>query len=178
MAKQSASDEALGELLEAYLPVAYRFARWMLADHHAAEDVAQDAFLRAWKQRKSLRGVASGRAWLLRITANLCRDRLRRLKHPAGRPGPIAETTLVGRETPPDLLMQNEQMHAIRAAMQALPPRHREVLYLRSVERMKLREIAEVLDLTLANTKVCLSRARNSIRDQLREPRMLGEDGR
>src|SRR5687767_14908852 len=78
--------------LETWVPRVYRFALRLSRDPHAAADLTQDTFLRAWRHRGRLRDPRAVRGWLFRIAANLWRDRLRRGRSPVARAGPLDET--------------------------------------------------------------------------------------
>ena len=140
----------------------YRFAFHFLRNHQAAEDVAQEAMLRAWKNRESLKKVTSARSWLLRITSNLCRDYLRREA--------IKPTQNVAR--PNELLQRpstfdsesNEQLDQIKRAIDALPVDYRQVVYLASIEGLTINQIAEITGDRAGTVKVRLSRARAKLR--------------
>src|SRR5205823_15077281 len=78
--------------LEAWVPRVYRFALRLSNDPDAADDLTQETFLRAWRQRDRLRDQRAARVWLFRITANLWRDHLRRGRSPVARAGPLGGT--------------------------------------------------------------------------------------
>ena len=81
----------MSERLEEHLPGVYRFALRLTGNPHAAEDLTQEAFLRAWRQARQLRVPQAARAWLLRITMNVWRDQLRRGQSPVARAGPLGD---------------------------------------------------------------------------------------
>jgi RNA polymerase sigma-70 factor (ECF subfamily) len=152
------------EFLETWAPRVYRFALRLTRDIHAAEDLAQEALLRAWSRRRQLREPRAAHVWLFRITANLWRDQLRRA-------GPEREALVrdpIGQTPPPERhFSQQEELRLALAALDALPSRQREVLYLNACEDLSLLEIAHVLDITPQAAKASLSLARKKLRQQL-----------
>ena len=157
----------IDKLLEMHLPHVYRFALYLLRDHHAAQDVAQEAMLRAWKNRRQLRKASSARAWILQITANLCRDRLRRGQHGMERSVAI-DVELVGNEHEPiKAMLREEQQRLLLALINTLSPRERDVLYLHTVEQLSHAEIGQITQLSGGAVKVALSRARKNMRAKL-----------
>jgi RNA polymerase sigma-70 factor (ECF subfamily) len=76
---QEREDDRVAELLLAAVPEAHRLASWILRDPAGAEDAVQEALLRAWSRRRSIRfELSEPRRWFLRIVVNVCRDELRR----------------------------------------------------------------------------------------------------
>ncbi len=168
--------EEIRRLLEEHIPATYRFAMHFLGDHHAAQDVVQETMLRGWKNRTRLKNQASGRSWLLRITANLCRDRLRKQRHPASQTSKIDESEIESRESPTGDAIANEQITQIRAALAALPEHYRTVIHLYSIEKLSTAEIAKVTGDRVGAIKTRLSRARKQMREML-EKRGVFEEG-
>ena len=152
-----------------------------LGDHHASQDVVQEAMLRAWKNRKRLRRQSSTKTWLLRITANLCRDRIRRQKHPISQSSQFDEftgspRTTLHQDSPLNEVIERESLVTIRSAMSNLPPDYCTVLHLYSVETLSIAEIAKVLNEREGTIRVRLSRARQKLREALKELGILEVD--
>jgi RNA polymerase sigma-70 factor (ECF subfamily) len=154
--------------LEEWVPRVYRFALRLSNDPHAAEDLTQETFLRAWRQRDRLRNPGAVRVWLFRITANLWRDQLRRGRSLVARAGPL-EDTPAGRGSPERQVSGQEELGRALEAMAALPDRQREVLYLSACEGLASAEIATVLGISPDAAKASLSLARKRIRQQLHD---------
>ncbi len=153
--------------LEDWVPCVYRFALRLSNDAHAAEDLTQETFLRAWRRRGRLREPRALRVWLLRITANLWRDQVRRRRLPVARAGPLEEAPLAPAPTAERVLAGREDLARALEALAALPPRQREVLYLSACEGLTCAEVAEVLGLSTDAAKASLSLARQKLRQQL-----------
>ncbi len=157
------------QLLEQLVPPVYRFSlRLTRGDAHAAEDLTQETMLRAWRHQEKLRDDAPTRAWLFKVTANLWRDELRRQRAKnraaagSSRPGP----SRYGR--PPDRdLSQREELAGALRALDELPARQRQVLYLSACEGLSVTRIAEVLQIEAGAVKASLSVARQRLRRRL-----------
>lgn len=161
--------DVLQAMLETYLPVVYRFALRVLRDEHVAEDVAQECMLRAWRHRKKLRDPNVGRVWLLRITANLCRDHGRRKQRRGG--------TTVSLDCEPSslkphvdaTLQKREELERVMTEIDNLSPKRRQVLYLHAIEQLSHDEIATVLSMTNGSVRSTLAQARRALRERLAE---------
>ncbi|MTD12360.1 sigma-70 family RNA polymerase sigma factor [Nakamurella sp. YIM 132087] len=150
----------------------------MLGSFEEAEDLVQEAFLRAWRGRDTYAGRSTVRAWLYRIATNACLDALD--KRPR-RPGPDGEITWLQpypdelleqlpdrREGPEDVALARETVElAFIAAIQHLPPLPRAVLVLRDVLDCSVRETARLLETTEASVNSALQRARAGLRTAL-----------
>jgi RNA polymerase sigma-70 factor (ECF subfamily) len=157
------------ELLEEYVPRVYRLALRLTGDAHAAEDLTQETLLRAWRRLDRLRAPGAARVWLFRITVNLWRDQLRRGRSPVARAGKLADD-IAGRCVPPDrAAADQEAVRRALKAMEALPTRQRQVLYLNACEGLSAPEAAEVLGISPTAAKASLSLARKRLRDRLRD---------
>src|SRR5262245_45356360 len=153
--------------LEDWAPRVYRFALRLTADAHAAEDLTQETFLRAWPARGRLRDERALRVWLFRIAANLWRDRLRRDRSPIAQAAPLADGELGRQPSPERLAAARDELRRTLEALNALPPRQREVLYLSACEELSSAEIAEVLAMSRGAVKANLSLARKTMREVL-----------
>jgi RNA polymerase sigma-70 factor (ECF subfamily) len=138
-----------------------------------AEDVAQDALLRAFHRLHQYRGDAPFRAWLLRIVHNTALNTLNRrrvemspepLEDLAARGDPATRTQL----TPASELVGAERTRRLRTKIDALRGPHREVLVLRDLAGLSYEEIAEVTDMPIGSVKGRLHRARNELIELLR----------
>ena len=144
----------------------YRFAASMLRNGPESEDIAQEVMLRLWKRRDELSGIQSLEAWAMRATRNLAIDRTR---HSNWRTGDVdvlyahACKSLQADQR----VEQQEAVGAVFTHLEQLPATQRAVFHLREVEQQSYREIAEALDLSDAQVKVYLHRARKRLRETL-----------
>ena len=159
----------VSKLLEEWAPRVYRFALRLCNDPHAAEDLTQETFLRAWRQRARLRDPRAGGAWLFRITANLWRDRLRRRRCHVDQARPLEDDPLDRTPAPEQLASEREEFQRALDALRELPPRQREVLYLSACEGFSTVEIGEVLGIRADAVKASLWLARKTLRERLGE---------
>jgi RNA polymerase sigma-70 factor (ECF subfamily) len=161
----SGDRRAFDQLIIRHGPFALRVASRLVANAAVAEDIVQDAMLRAWSQAGRFDSRrASFTTWLYRIVVNLCIDYSRRK-----RPEPLPEAF-----DPPDLsataeesLQNADNSRALIAAMQTLPPNQRAALILIYQEDMSGLQAAQVLGVSVKAVERLLSRARAQLRDQL-----------
>ncbi len=138
-----------------------------MGESHAAGDLAQGARLRAWSGLQQLRDPRAARVWLFRITANLWRDQCRRVGSKRPPPEPLGDEPIARLPLPDELLSHQEELQLALQALDGLPARQREVLYLNACEEMPLVEIAEVLGISPDAAKASLSLARKKLRQRL-----------
>jgi RNA polymerase sigma factor (sigma-70 family) len=152
------------DALEEHLGTVYRYALRLTGKTEAAEDLAQETLLRAWQSRAKLRDARVARVWLLRIATNLWMDELRRGKF---RPRVLQNETPSFGPTPGTVANEKENVQRALAAMDQLPERQRQVLFLISCEGLSQSEVSEVLGITLTAVKANLSLARKEMRRRL-----------
>lgn len=141
---------------------AWSLARYLLRDPTDAEDVVQEAFIRLWEQREAM-SQSRVKPWLLRVTRNLCLDRLRR-RRPED---PVQESHLAGDNCPAAGLQRGETLARLQGAVQALDEPFRSLVLLRDVQQHSYDEVAAMTELTLPQVKTYLHRARRKLREQL-----------
>jgi RNA polymerase sigma-70 factor (ECF subfamily) len=163
--------ERFDQAILPHLGAAYNLARWLTRDDHDADDVVQEACLRAYQFLDGFRG-GDGRAWLLRIVRNTCYTWLERNrpreppaafdedKHGGARPGPGPEAPLV----------QGEDRELLRRALAELPQEYREAIVLRELEGLSYKEIAAVTGAPLGTVMSRLARARERLHERLARP--------
>jgi RNA polymerase sigma-70 factor (ECF subfamily) len=152
------------ELLVEHLDAAHNLARWLMRNETEAEDLVQEAYLRAISHFTGFRG-GDGRAWLLTIVRNTCYNRLRR-RGPSGQYTDFDEGVhSVGRQTPnPEaVLLLAERTELVRKSLAELPADYREVLVLRELEQLSYSEIASIAGIPLGTVMSRLSRARQQL---------------
>lgn len=136
--------EAFGSLVAAHRPAVVRVARGILGDEAAADDVAQEAFLRLHESIARFRGDAGLGTWLYRTTLNLCRDRMRatRRRRAVRLADGRTDDALRVWESPDAAVDTERARAAVRRAVERLPPEQREVVVLRFLHDMPYAEIA------------------------------------
>ena len=159
-------------IIRLYWPRIFRFALASLRDRDAAQTVAQDCFLKAYRGRERFRGEASLLTWLMQIAVNLVRDnaRNRRLQfwrrasaYPADSEA-VRNWIVDGEIDPEERILVKEQVDAVWSATARLPARQRTVFLLRYVEEIELLEIAAITGLKEGAVKVHLYRALRFVR--------------
>jgi RNA polymerase sigma factor (sigma-70 family) len=157
---------AFEALVERHRDVVVRVAA-RIAGREEAEDVSQDAFLRAFHRLGRFRADASFRAWLLQITHNAAIDHISRR-----RPEPVEEVAEDHEQTvarlPAERLESRERMARLERKLRGLSPEARAVLVLRDIEGLSYEEIAAITQAPLGTVKVRLFRARRDLIGMLR----------
>jgi len=156
------------QLVLPHLSAAYNLARWLTRNDHDAEDVVQEAVLRAYRFFDGLRGEP--KPWLLAIVRNACFTWLQ-----ANRPADtvafnesIAEFLPTEDDGPEDQAMRNCDRKMLNAAIAALPAQFREVLILRELEDLSYKDMARVADVPIGTVMSRLARARRLLAQSLR----------
>jgi RNA polymerase sigma-70 factor (ECF subfamily) len=151
-----------------HLDAAYNLARWLTRNDHDAEDVVQEACLRAQKFFGGFHG-SDGRAWMLRVVRNTCYTWLARNrprapaiafnddKHSAADPG----------ASPLSLALRGENVQMLRQAVEQLSPEFREVIVLRELEGFSYKEIAAIAQIPPGTVMSRLARARDQLQKAL-----------
>lgn len=155
-----------------HLSDAYTLARYLTRNDHDAEDIVQDAFLRAFTYRESYRGDSPGsaRAWLLQIVRHTAYSwRKKATRHDTSTEfDETQHSDAVADQHPEAALLRGATQDAIRSALDQLAPEFREVIVLREVEGMSYQEIGEVAGVPVGTVMSRLSRARNRLQQALR----------
>ena len=159
---------AFSELVRIYENKAYHLALRMVSNPEDAYDVAQDAFLAAWRGLPSFRGESGFSTWLYRLVSNAAIDHLRRTKHQRGNVSLDDEELNLDAPddspTPQEAAEENDLKDAVAAGLKELSDDHRTVLVMREVQELSYEEIAESLQLDLGTVKSRISRARTHLR--------------
>ena len=153
--------------VDEYQDQAWTLARYLLKDSAEAEDAVQEAFVKLWKHQQRI-DPERIRPWLMKVTRNLCLDRLRRRRptqewedwqQPDDAHGPLQD------------VQQHELGEWLKHSINGLTEPYRSLVVLRDVQQHSYEEVANVLELSLPQVKVYLHRARKQLREQLAEVR-------
>jgi len=150
--------EQLEELVRDHLDAVYRVAFSVVRDASLAEDVSQDAILKAWNALPSFRGESTLRSWLLRITHNTAISTLRRRREELRDPALLPERPSAS--TTERSVVDRMSAHAFEDALDQLDELSRSIVVLREIEGLSYDEIAEILEVGLPTVKTRLLRAR------------------
>ena len=159
--------DAFAFLVETYETSIYRLALRMCGNAHDAEEVAQEAFVAAWKGLPSFRGESKFSSWLYQLTTNAAIDFLRREKRHRAATPLEDEMEPVSPDTPQQAVEEDEVRHALQQALDSLTPEHREIFLLRQMRQLSYEEIGRLLDLEPGTVKSRLSRAKKQLRQIL-----------
>ena len=180
---QNGEVELFYELVRPYERAVFIAALSLLKNDADAEDVAQEAVLKAFKNLSRFRREAKFSTWLIQIAINEAKMKLRKDRRhlydsieagQIGEDGDYIPTDFADwREIPSEALEQKELREALAKALNSLPEKYRTVLSLRDVQHLSITETAQILGITEANVKTRLSRARLQMRDAF-----LAENGR
>jgi RNA polymerase sigma-70 factor (ECF subfamily) len=148
-----------------HLDAAYNLARWLMRNEHDAEDMVQEAYLKAFRHQAGFRGD-DGRAWLLAIVRNTCYDRLK--QHGAQDNSAFDERIHSfghSNTNPETSLLEMERAELLREVLESLSPEYREVLVLREQEELSYVEIASITKIPIGTVMSRLSRARKQLQE-------------
>jgi RNA polymerase sigma-70 factor (ECF subfamily) len=163
------------QLVLPHLDAAYNLARWLTRNDHDAEDLVQEAYLRAYKFFDRFHGT-NGRAWLLAVVRNTCYTWLK--QHRAHELTASFNEEIHGAASdalnPEKLLQQKATQQMLREALEELPVEFREVVVLRELEGLSYKEIAAVADIPLGTVMSRLTRGRDRLQQCL-GPRLSKE---
>jgi RNA polymerase sigma factor (sigma-70 family) len=152
-----------------HLDAAYNLARWMTHNDHDAEDVVQEAYLRAHKYFDGFHGE-DGRPWLLAVVRKTCYTWLKqhRARPPAASFDEAIHSSIPSdARNPEKLLVQKATRQVVRDALEALPVPYREVIVLRELEGFSYKEIAAIVHVPPGTVMSRLARARGRLQKSL-----------
>jgi len=151
-----------------HMDAAHNLARWLLRNEQDAQDVVQEAYLRAFKSFSGFHG-SNGRAWLLTIVRNTSYTLLKKRRAADLTTTFDEDIHVVGHEavSPATILEHAEDAQLIKNAMDALPAEFREILTLRHQESLSYNEIGEILKIPIGTVMSRLARARGKLREYL-----------
>lgn len=174
---RTGESDAFYELVHPYERAVFLAALGIVRNEADAEEVAQEAILKAFKNLARFRQEAKFSTWLIQIAINEAKMRLRKDRRPLyesieeGKLGDdgdyIPRDFADWREIPSEALEQKQLRRALTNALDSLPEKYRTILILRDVQQLSINETAKILGLSEANVKTRLSRARLQMRDAL-----------
>lgn len=186
LVKQSIQGDtrAFEELVVQYHNKIYALAYRYMGNEEDAYDMAQEAFIKAFRSLRSFKGNSSFSTWLYRITTNVCLDELRRRKRRiiplsldeplATREGDEVEKEIADSSPGADILYeQKEFARYIQGLLNEMKPEHKTAIVLRDVMELSYEEIAEVLNCSMGTVKSRISRAREVLRKKISERELL-----
>lgn len=159
---------AMEMVIQKYREPLYFHARYIVKDHQEAYDVVQEVFIKAMRESRLFDDEFKIKAWLFRVTSNLCFNQVRNRK----RRGAILDTMMKPEAFGADQLetiFAGEQRGEVMAALDKLSEDHKEILILRYYDDLSYAEIADVLQVKLGTVMSRLSRARMRLMDVLQD---------
>lgn len=179
---KSGDQAAFDEMVRRHWDRIYAMVHQLLRNQQDAEEVTQDAFIRAHRGLVNFRGDSAFSTWLYQIATNLARNRYwywwRRKRdqtvsfdQPVGPDNatPLGEVFAAEQETPDDVTVTQELIDRIAVGMEKLSPKHREILVLRNIKNLSYEEIAGILKISVGTVKSRIARARESLRERIGE---------
>ena len=161
--------ERFNLLVLPHLDSAFNLARWLVRNRTDAEDVAQEAMLRAYRFFGGFHG-GDARAWLLQIVRNTCFTWLEKNRPPQPTAEFDEEVHVTNSVSPEALAIAGDNRDRLARALESLAPRFREVIVLRELEGCSYKEIAAITSIPIGTVMSALSRARHQLQVALVNP--------
>ncbi len=165
---QQGDEAAFEQLVRRHQRYAFNVAYRVLGDYAEAEDMTQEAFVRAWRGLRTFRGQAKFTTWLYRIVHNLCLNRLPHLRRELVQSEPLEEVLPNPVAPLPERFEAQERVAFLHAQVTQLPEKYRLVLTLRYLQDLSYQEIAAVLDVPMGTVKTHIHRARRLLIERQR----------
>jgi RNA polymerase sigma-70 factor (ECF subfamily) len=174
LACQRGEREAFSRLVERYQRDVYRLCYRYVNNHHDANDMAQEVFLRAYRAISKFRGESAFSTWLYRIAVNTCLNfrSLKRLPQE-----PLSEALPDGAPAAADEMLRRERAELVRAAVSRLPEKQRATLILKVYHDLTHEEVAGILGSSIGTVKANLFHALNNLRKALAQGRASAAAG-
>ncbi|GGB72735.1 RNA polymerase sigma factor SigW [Fictibacillus barbaricus] len=164
--------EAFEGIVDLFKDKIYRHCYRMVGNGHEAEDLAQETFLRAYRNINKYNSEFKFSTWIFRIATNLCIDRLRKKKpdyyldaEVPGTDGANMYSQLSTEEPlPEEVVTENEQWNELQAEIMKLPEKYRTAIVLKYVEDLSLEEISQIMDIPVPTVKTRIHRGREALK--------------
>jgi RNA polymerase sigma-70 factor, ECF subfamily len=164
--------EAFEGIVDLFKDKIYRHCYRMVGNGHEAEDLAQETFLRAYRNINKYNSEFKFSTWIFRIATNLCIDRLRKKKpdyyldaEVPGTEGANMYSQLSTEEPlPEEVVTENEQWNELQAEIMKLPEKYRTAIVLKYVEDLSLEEISQIMDIPVPTVKTRIHRGREALK--------------
>ncbi|MDM5318333.1 RNA polymerase sigma factor SigW [Fictibacillus sp. b24] len=164
--------EAFEGIVDLFKDKIYRHCFRMVGNGHEAEDLAQETFLRAYRNISKYNNEYKFSTWIFRIATNLCIDRLRKKKpdyyldaEVPGTDGANMYSQLSTEEPlPEEVVTENEQWNELQAEIMKLPEKYRTAILLKYVEDLSLEEISQIMDIPVPTVKTRIHRGREALK--------------
>ena len=174
---KAGDDEAFAQLMHDNEKRIYNLILRMTGNPEDAMDLAQEAFLNAWRGLKFFKGDSAFSTWVYRLASNACIDHLRRQKRrqDISLPMPVDEEDDSIPDIPDERFLPEQELErqelrrAVAEGLERLSDEHRQVLVMREINGLSYQEIGDILDLEEGTVKSRIARARNSLRKILVE---------
>jgi RNA polymerase sigma-70 factor (ECF subfamily) len=160
----ASNEEEFTVIFDEIYPNLCRFLESLLGNHSLAQDIAQESFIRLFRQGTNGIPADEAKFWLFRVARNLALNEIRNKKRRGGFFDKIFEALYPRRLNQTEIFERDESGKLVIEMLQTLPEHQRSVLLLREQEEMSYREIAEVLNISEGKVKVDIFRARNALR--------------
>ncbi len=165
---RSGDREAFRLLVERHMREIYNVAFRFVRNHHDADEIAQETFVRAFESLPSFRGESEFRSWVYRIAMNLSLNSLKAARRRRDREGADLETLSLPGEDGMDILHRKELAVHIERALHELPTMQRATVILRHIQGLSTRQVSEILHCTEGTVKTHLFRGLEKMRKQLK----------
>lgn len=165
---QQGDQESFSEIVKKYLPKVVNLAYRYLNDRAAAEDIAQEIFIKLYQNPASWKPTASFSSWLYRVTFNACTDQWRKRKRNPESELLENQEISTANAAPDTSLIDKETVQLIQQAIDALPEDQRKIILLYQ-EETSHEEIAEILGISVKGVERRLYRARRKLRRLLKD---------
>ncbi len=172
-------DYAFEEIVSAYENTVYNMAMYIAKNNEDALDISQEVFLKLWQSLKNFRGESSLRTYIMKLVKNTSIDFVRKRKNRQtlsltvtdndGEEKEIEIKDTSPESDPVEHYMKNQRIETVRAAISRLDDDHREILIMRDMNGMEYKEISEALGISEGTVKSRLHRARNFLKNFLKE---------